>query len=185
MLGEAADPRTRESLRQDIAELDRLIGEILLTSRLDAQPSLERSEPIDLLALAAEEAAHYDLEATGTPVIVMGDPLLLRRLIRNLLENARRYGGAGPIDLSVTGSGDRAVLEVADRGPGIPAAERERIFEPFYRLAEAREAGRGSGLGIALVRQIARRHGGSAVCLAGEPAGSRFRIDLPAAKDTR
>jgi signal transduction histidine kinase len=185
MLGEAADPRTRESLRQDIAELDRLIEEILLTSRLDAQPSLERSEPIDLLALAAEEAAHYDLEATGTPVIVMGDPLLLRRLIRNLLENARRYGGAGPIDLSVTGSGDRAVLEVADRGPGIPAAERERIFEPFYRLAEAREAGRGSGLGLALVRQIARRHGGSAVCLAGEPAGSRFRIDLPAAKDTR
>jgi signal transduction histidine kinase len=185
MLGENADARTRESLKQDIAELDRLIEEILLMSRLDAQPAFDRNEPVDLLALAAEEAAHYDLEATGTPVTVTGDRLLLRRLIRNLLENARHYGGDGPVTLSVTRNGDRAVLEVSDRGPGVPAGERERIFEPFYRLADTREAGRGSGLGLALVRQIAQRHGGSAVCLATEPTGSRFRIDLPAAKDMR
>jgi signal transduction histidine kinase len=185
MLGEDADARTRESLKQDIAELDRLIEEILLMSRLDAQPALDRNEPVDLLALAAEEAAHYDLEAAGTPVTVMGDRLLLRRLIRNLLENARRYGGDGPVTLSVTRAAGRAVLEVTDHGPGVPADERERIFEPFYRLADTREAGRGSGLGLALVRQIAQRHGGGAVCLAGEPTGSRFRVDLPAAKDIR
>ena len=185
MLGEDADARTRESLKQDIAELDRLIEEILLMSRLDAQPALDRNEPVDLLALAAEEAAHYDLEAAGTPVTVMGDRLLLRRLIRNLLENARRYGGDGPVTLSVTRAAGRAVLEVTDHGPGVPADERERIFEPFYRLADTREAGRGSGLGLALVRQIAQRHGGGAVCLAGEPTGSRFRVDLPAAKNIR
>ena len=142
---------------------------------------LEHNEPVDLLAVAAEEAAHYDTEASGQPVTVKGDRLLLRRLIRNLLENARRYAGDGPIDVSVVKESDRAVLEVRDHGPGVPSDERERIFEPFYRLAATRESGRGSGLGLALVREIARRHGGEAVCLAAEGGGSRFRIDLPAA----
>lgn len=181
LLSDAADAKTRQSLKHDITELDQLIEEILLASRLDAQPILDRHEPVDLLALAAEEAAHYDLEATGTLVTVSGDRLLLRRLIRNLLENARRYAGDGPISISVTIEAGRAVLEVADHGPGVPASERERIFEPFYRLEQTRENGRGSGLGLALVRQIARRHGGEAVCLAAEGGGSRFRIDLPAA----
>ena len=124
--------------------------------------------------------AHYDLEATGTPVTVAGDRLLLRRLIRNLLENAKRYAGNGPIAISVAAEADRAVLDVADHGPGVPAGERERIFEPFYRLIATRESGRGSGLGLALVREIARRHGGEAVCLAADGGGSRFRIELPA-----
>src|SRR6266851_5543079 len=181
LLGEQADARTRQSLKQDVAELDQLIEEILLASRLDAQTVLDRREPVDLLALAAEEAAHYDLEATGTPVTVPGDRLLLRRLIRNLLENAKRYAGDGPISIAVTNEAGRAVLEVADHGPGVPASERERIFEPFYRLEQTRENGRGSGLGLALVRQIARRHGGEAVCLTAEGGGSRFRIDLPIA----
>ncbi len=180
LLGEQADPRMRESLKRDIAELDQLIEEILLTSRLDAVPTVAHAEPIDLLALAAEEAAHYDVEAGGMLVTVAGDRLLLRRLIRNLLENARRYAGAGPVDLTVAAEAGRAILEVRDHGPGVPAAERERIFEPFYRLAATRENGRGSGLGLALVREIARRHGGTAACLAADGGGSRFRIDLPA-----
>ncbi len=183
MLGESAEPATRAALREDIAELDRLIEEILLTSRLDAQPALDRDEVVDLLAVAAEEAAHYDLEVGGAPVAVRGDRLLLRRLVRNLIENARRYGGNGPVAVTAWPRDGRAILEIADRGPGIPPAERERVFEPFYRLPATRETGRGSGLGLALVRQIARRHGGEAVCLAAEPHGSRFRIDLPAAKE--
>ena len=183
MLGDGADAKTRESLKQDVAELDQLIEQILLASRLEAQPVLDQREPVDLLALAAEEAARYDLEATGVPATVSGDRLLLRRLIRNLIENARRYAGEGPITVSVGRENDRVVLDVTDRGPGVPEAERRRIFEPFYRLAGAKENGRGSGLGLALVLDIAQRHGGSAVCLPGEPAGSRFRIDLPAAKE--
>jgi signal transduction histidine kinase len=181
LLGETADAKTRDSLKRDIAELDQLIEEILLSSRLEVVQGLEHNEPVDLLAVAAEEAAHYDTEASGQPVTVDGDRLLLRRLIRNLLENARRYAGDGPIDVSVVKESERAVLEVRDHGPGIAVDERERIFEPFYRLAATRESGRGSGLGLALVREIARRHGGEAVCLAAEGGGSRFRIDLPAA----
>lgn len=181
LLGEQADPRTRESLKQDIAELDLLIDEILLSSRLEAVPGLERHEPVDLLAIAAEEAARYDIEASGEPVTVSGDRLLLRRVIRNLLENAQRYAGDGEIAISVHPEAGRAILEVRDHGPGVSPDERERIFEPFYRLAAARETGRGSGLGLALVREIARRHGGEAVCVAADGPGSRFRIDLPAA----
>ncbi len=185
MLGEDADAKTRESLKRDVEELDQLIEQILLASRLEALPTLEHREPVDLLALAAEEAARFDLDVTGQPVTVSGDRTLLRRLIRNLLENARRHGGEGQIEVSVTEEAGRAVLEVSDRGPGVPAAERQRIFEPFYRLAGGSETGRGSGLGLALVLDIARRHGGDAVCLAADGGGSRFRIDLPAAKDTR
>jgi signal transduction histidine kinase len=181
LLGETADAKTRDELKRDIAELDHLIEEILLTSRLEAVPGLERHEPIDLLALAAEEGAHYDTEAEGDPVVVDGDRLLLRRLVRNLLENARRYAGDGPIELSVKRTGDRATLDVRDHGPGVAADERERIFEPFYRPAATRETGRGSGLGLALVRDIADRHGGSVVCLAADGGGTRFRVDLPAA----
>lgn len=181
LLGEQADPKTRDSLKRDVAELDQLIEEILLASRLDAVRDLDRSEPIDLLALAAEEASHYDVEADGEPVTVQGDRVLLRRLVRNLLENARRYAGDGPIDVSVVSEAGRAVLEVRDHGPGVPAGERERIFEPFYRLQATRETGRGSGLGLALVRGIARRHGGEAVCLAADGGGSRFRVTIPRA----
>ena len=184
LLGENADPKTRDSLKQDVAELDQLIEQILLASRLEAVPTLEHREPVDLLALAAEEASHYDLEATGQPVTVSGDRTLLRRLVRNLVENAQRYGGSGegggPISVSVTLEGGRAVLNVSDHGPGVPEAERQRIFEPFYRLAGGAETGRGSGLGLALVLDIARRHGGDAVCLAADGGGSRFRVDLPA-----
>ena len=152
LLSEGADAKTRESLKRDVEELDQLIEQILLASRLEALPTLEHREPVDLLALAAEEAARFDLGAIGQPVTV-----------------------------SVTAEAGRAVLEVSDHGPGVPASERQRIFEPFYRLAGGTETGRGSGLGLALVLDIARRHGGDAVCLAAENGGSRFRIDLPAA----
>ena len=185
LLGDGADPKTRESLKRDVAELDELIEQILLASRLEALPTLEQREPVDLLALAAEEASHYDVEVDGEPVTVSGDRTLLRRLVRNLVENAQRYGGGKDGDdsvvVSVTRESNCAVLEVTDKGPGVPEAERQRIFEPFYRMAGAAESGRGSGLGLALVLDIARRHGGDAVCLAAEGGGSRFRVDLPAA----
>lgn len=169
----------RTTIERDVAELDDGIGELLLASRLDAQPALERAEPVDLLALAAEEAARCGAEASGESIAVRGDARMLRRLVRNLLENARRHGGDAAIEVSVSRSGSRARLAVDDRGPGVADRERERIFEAFYRPAGA-QGGGGLGLGLALVRRIARHHGGDARCLARDGGGTRFEVELPA-----
>ncbi len=181
LLGKDADPKARAELKRDVAELDQLIDSLLLTSRLDALPAVERHEPVDLLAVAAEEAAHYGLEAGGESAIVQGDTTLLRRLVRNLLENARRYAGDGSIEITTKIEKGRALLDVRDHGPGVAAIDREKIFQPFYRPPGSAETGRGFGLGLALVRQIAAGHGGTAVCLPADGGGSVFRIGLPAA----
>jgi signal transduction histidine kinase len=173
----------RARVARDVAELDALVGEVLLASRLDAlEPgqALERREAVDLLGLAAEECARTGAHCTGEPVTVQGDATLLRRLVRNLLENARRHAGEGPVELYVCADpGGVAHLAVSDRGPGVPESERERVFEPFYRPKGASESKDGSfGLGLALVRQIARHHGGEARCLAREGGGTTFEVDL-------
>ncbi len=178
MLGREATPELRAGLERDIADLDALVDEILLASRLDSVEALDVREDVDLLALAAEECARVDAALEGEPVSVRGDARLLRRMIRNLLENARRHGAGTPIDVSVR-KGAGAALRVCDRGPGVPETERERIFEPFYRLAGAREREGGVGLGLALVRQIARKHGGDAKCTPREGGGSCFEVLLP------
>ena len=180
LVGDAIEPARREQLKKDVAELDQLIDEILLASRLDAIRTPERVEEVELLGLAAEEAARYDASVEGETALTRGDPSLLRRMIRNLLENARRYGGETAPDVRVGKLSPRqAWIEVRDRGPGIAEPEREKIFEPFHRLPGSAETGRGTGLGLALVRQIARNHGGDAVCLAADGGGSRFRVTLP------
>ena len=173
-----ADPPLYDELARSIAELDTLIEEMLLSSRLDALRTLERSEDVDLLALAAEEASHFDRSVEGQPVIVRGDPNLLRRLVRNLLDNAKHHaGGATRVRVDRTASG-KAELSVEDRGSGIPEDERQKIFEPFYRSTHVGAAARGFGLGLALVRQIARAHGGE-VLYTALPEGSRFTVTFP------
>jgi signal transduction histidine kinase len=154
-----------------------LIDEILLTSRLDAAPALQ-IEPVDLLGLVAEECAHYDECALhGEPVAIRADPRLLRRLVRNLLDNARHHG-APPVTVTVGREGPHAVIEVADGGAGIPESERDRVFTPFRRLGGETE---GAGLGLALVRQIARLHGGEAAVAPRPQQPSCFRVILPVA----
>ncbi len=99
--------------------------------------------------------------------------------MRNLLENARRHAAGSVVEASVAALPDGgARLRVEDRGPGVPEAERERIFEFFYRPAGSGSAAEGSGLGLALVRQIARHHGGDARCLPREGGGSCFEVEL-------
>jgi len=168
-------PKYKADVERDMAELESLIDEILLASRLDAMPNLQATEDVDLLALAAEECARYDeCVLDGRPVSVIGDPRLLRRMVRNLLENAKRHG-TPPVQVTVERSGALAVLDVADCGRGVPESERERVFMPFHRLGEDV---RGAGLGLSLVRQIARLHRGDAVVAPRAP--SCFRVSLPA-----
>jgi signal transduction histidine kinase len=185
LLSKGSDVGRKAEIEQDIAELDDLITEILLASRLDAVSKLERSEEVDLLGLAAEEAAHYDAcDVSGDAIVVVGDDRLLRRLIRNLIENAHRHG-TPPVAVSVGRAGGSAVLRVSDHGPGIPEADRERIFEPFFRTGRASSSGSrsstGTGLGLALVRQIARQHGGDATYSAEAGGRSVFTVTLPLA----
>ena len=180
-------PEIRERISRDIQELDELIGELLLASRLDSINSineLSRNEDVDLLALAAEEAARTGAKVTGEPLRIHGEPRMLRRMIRNLLENGERYAGDGAVEVDVGKSaGGKVRLRVTDSGPGVPAEERERIFEPFYRPPGDRsQADTGVGLGLALVRQIAERHGGSVRCLPADGGGTCFEVLLASAQ---
>jgi signal transduction histidine kinase len=172
-----SDRKHKEALEQDIAELDLLVDELLLASRLDVATTLDNPEEVDLLGLAAEECARFDdCSVEGHPVTVRGDPRLLRRMIRNLVENGERHG-TRPIRVEVRSDGDGAVMDVIDAGEGVPESERDHIFTPFHRL---RSDVRGAGLGLSLVRQIARLHGGDAVVAPRPGAPSCFRVTLPA-----
>ena len=182
LLEDGPRPDLLERVTLDIDELDDLIGELLISSRLDAPEQSGHHESVDLLALAAEEAARIEgVDVHGVSQRVEGDPRLLRRLVRNLLANAVRHGEP-PIEVEV--STDRAGVDVrlvvADRGPGVPESERERIFESFYRPAGQASADGGVGLGLSLVRQLAERHHGRIHCEAREGGGTRFVLELPA-----
>ena len=187
-------PAFRDEILRNIAELDQLVDEILLASRLDAhEADVGTIELVDMVGLAAEECARVDadLDAGADALEVRGVAKLLRRAVRNLLENARRYS-QGDITVSLrrsAHSSDKqpmAEVRVCDHGPGVPEALRERIFEPFYRLPGASERAGGVGLGLALVRSIATRHGGRVYCQDrpdGRP-GACFVLELPLRGET-
>jgi signal transduction histidine kinase len=174
----AQQARLKQEIHTNIAELDALVEEVLLASRLDNQAAMDMSSSVALLPLAAEEAARVGASAGGEDLSVRGDERLLRRALRNLLENALRYG-AGEIEVSVRPQGKQALVSVCDRGCGVPEAMRERIFEPFFRLPGHAEREGGVGLGLSLVRQIAQRHAGQVRCVAREGGGSCFEVVLP------
>lgn len=186
LLQERPSAATRDEIARNIHELDQLIDEILLASRLDATPDdLGPFEPVDLVGLGAEECARTgaELEVQAAPqtLVVQGVSRLLRRALRNLLENARRHG-AGTVSLTLDASDGQVQMRVADQGPGVPAALRERIFEPFFRLPGASERDGGVGLGLALVRSIALRHGGTVHCEERPGGGACFVLRLPVAR---
>lgn len=208
-------------VRRSIHELDELVEEILLASCLEQQTAEAwQREPVDMLLLVSREAERcgavwmLDESLQSVPagsILVPGDVRLLRRLLRNLLENARRYqpavaepvlmtlarlpGSAGPREGQAASGGrqpdtgteplvaDAASgwlrIAVLDRGPGVPPSGRERIFEPFYRVDGHSEQAGNVGLGLALVRQIAERHGGDVHYESRPGGGSCFVVRLP------
>jgi signal transduction histidine kinase len=178
---QAPNEERQAEIERNLRELDLLIEEILLASRLDHPGTVERRELVELLALTAEEAARGGASADGEEVEILGDPRLLRRMVRNLIDNANRHG-APPVELTVIReAGGAAEVIVADHGPGIRPEEREPIFTPFHRPAGREEAAGGWGLGLSLVRQIARQHGGDVRCEGRDGGGSRFVVHLSAA----
>jgi signal transduction histidine kinase len=188
LMGDAPSSAMKAEISRSVGELDQLIDEILLASRLDAKEvDIGTIEAVDMTGVASEECAridaHLELGIDPHSLVVSGVAKLLRRLMRNLLENARRYG-ASDIEVqlsSLTENNHNWVrLCVCDRGPGVPLDLRERIFEPFYRLPGASECEGGVGLGLSLVRSIVQRHGGHVRCEDRRGGGAQFVVMLPA-----
>jgi signal transduction histidine kinase len=178
----AVDQATlHRDLLRHVDEMDSLVGDLLFVVTGDERP-LTR-QPLDLEDIVLEEATR--VRRLGGPVIdtsgvsaapVIGDPELLRRLVRNLVENAVAHA-ATRIDLSASASGSEVVVEVADDGRGVPAGQEEAVFARFHRGDPSRST-RGTGLGLSIARTIAERHGGS-LSLVGSGPGARFRLVLP------
>jgi len=177
----------KKEIARNIAELDQLIDEILLASRLDSEDAdMGIIESVDVMGLCAEECARVGAVLEIQPGVLrietQGVSKLLRRLIRNLLENAARYGaiqGPEDVQLQCELTDAEVIIKVCDKGPGVPPALREKIFEPFFRLPGASERSGSVGLGLALVKAIAMRHQGSVSCLAREGGGACFEVRLP------
>lgn len=172
---------------QEAVRMGSLVDDLLRLARLDeGRPPPD--QPVDLAALAAdavqdaratEPAREVALHAPG-PVTVRGDEDGLRQVVANLIGNALVHAPGAPIEVRVATEGDRAVLEVADRGPGLSDQDAGRAFERFYRADASRSRERGgSGLGLAIVEGIARAHGGSAHITSALGHGTTVRVELP------
>lgn len=178
MVKDGGAPQRLDALQADIAELDELIDEILLMSRLEESSDRMTFEPVDLLALAAEECSRFeDCRLTGQHVEINADVRLLRRLLRNLITNAHRHGKP-PVEVTLSNSGKMAQLTVSDHGEGIPENARAHIFEPFFR-GQGKQNVAGYGLGLALVKQIAQSHDGSVTLGESDHGGACFIVEFP------
>jgi signal transduction histidine kinase len=181
-------PALADDLLTDVDRLSRLVDDLLLLARADdgsTRALIRRAETVELGQLLGEVAARYPTvryERPAVPLRVQGERDAIGRVVANLLDNAVRHA-ASSVWLSVAADGAYQMISVSDDGPGIPAADRERVFDRFTRLddARARDAG-GSGLGLAIVRELVRRHGGTVVLRGtSPPPGLRVDVRLPGA----
>jgi two-component system osmolarity sensor histidine kinase EnvZ len=181
MMDDKGDPDLRNGVVQDIEEIDTAIGQFLDFARLrDAEAAVPAS---DLNALARNVVGRYTrshravrLEA-GTVRPLALRPVATQRLVANLIDNALRHARS-EVEVATFEEGDKAVIEVLDRGPGIPPDAAEHMLQPFTRLDTAR-GGSGTGLGLAIVDRVAGMHGGSVKLLPREGGGLRARVELP------
>jgi signal transduction histidine kinase len=188
-VGPAEDwPGMLDEVLFDVDRLEQLVGDLLALARSDeAGGVLRRREPVALDQLVTEVADEYldarvPVHSSTNAVSVDGDPEALRRVVVNLLDNAVRYASSQvSVDIAVNGNGT-AELVVGDDGPGIPEDERERVFDRFYRTHESRSRDTGgTGLGLPIVRDVVRAHGGS-VSLGDNHPGLRATVILPVAR---
>lgn len=181
MLDDKTDASLREGMVQDVEDIDAVINQFLDFARIAAEPSnLSELDLNELVHAATERYQRQGKHVTarpGTLPLLRLQPPAVQRLLTNLVENALRHGGDEvEIETATERTGIR--LSVLDRGPGIPAADAERMLQPFTRLNEARSTP-GSGLGLAIVDRIAKMHGGSVRLLAREGGGLEARVEFP------
>lgn len=184
LLGDAQphQVRAKAEIARNIDELDQLIDEVLLASRLEQNPdAVALDEDVDLVGLAAEECARVGASLeVSTEAVARGNSKLLRRMMRNLLENAKRHGshqGQEEVEASITRTPmGHICFTVADRGPGVPLEWQAKVFEPFVRVPGSQEKHGSVGLGLALVQRIATRHGAHADCRSRLGGGSLFAV---------
>jgi two-component system OmpR family sensor kinase len=178
-------------LRAEAARMGVLLDDLLLLARLDAAEveAPLRTTDTDLVELVQQAADAFRASHPGHPLAVTSgagplrlrvDPQRIRQVLDNLLTNAAVHTPAGtPVSVEVTADGDTALVRVADAGPGIPAEDRERVFDRFYRVDKARSRDRGgSGLGLSVARSLARAHGGG-IDVSSAPGSTVFTLRLP------
>jgi signal transduction histidine kinase len=174
-------PAVARRLLDDHRRLDRLTGDLLLLARLDDRPG-QGGEQVRLDEIVAGELSvvrRAEVEVDLAPVTVTGVVPELTRMVRNLLDNADRHA-THRLAVRLSVDGDTAVLTVDDDGPGVPAPQRERVFDRFFRLDESRaRTSGGAGLGLAMARRIARGHGGDLTADVASLGGARFTVRLP------
>ena len=176
-----ADAQLKDGMTADIEEMDRIINQFLDFARTDGG---ETPRHADLAAITADVAEHY--RRHGRPVATdLGSvpelplqTMAMRRVVLNLVDNALRYGGK-EVGIAVRAEDHAVVLQVTDRGPGIPVSEVERLKRPFTRLEVARSDKGGAGLGLAIVERVVRAHRGSLELLPREGGGLVAQIRLP------
>jgi two-component system, OmpR family, osmolarity sensor histidine kinase EnvZ len=170
----------------DIAEMDSIIGQFLDFARTQSDEQLVPTDLSDLAREAVERELRLGHAVTADIAPVPEQPLRrmgVKRMIANLLDNALAYGG-NDVCVATRSEGGKLILEVLDRGPGIPPGEAERLKQPFTRLEQARSDKGGSGLGLAIVDRIVRHHGGSFDLIAREGGGLIARVSLPLREET-
>jgi signal transduction histidine kinase len=197
------DPGTVTALRGETERLNRLVDALLLLARADERGLQPRREEVDLDEVAESERGRpadsaVVAEVHAQPVRVIGDRGQLARVVRNLVDNARRHARSRVL-VTVRREADTAMIEVSDDGPGVPLADRGKVFERFVRLDDARaRSDGGSGLGLAIVAEVVTAHGGTVevgdapgggalfrVRLAAQPYGPVAELDPPVAKTVR
>ena len=179
--------RSLQAIERNASHMSRLLNQLLSDASVIHRSNLQRYAPVDL-AETVHQALHeavpqvdpiprVQLLVTAGPVWVQGDALLLREAIKNLIDNAIKYSAAAPLQVALTTEGDSAVLTIADHGPGIAAADAERVFERFAR-GEGAPAG-GAGLGLAIVKRVVDAHGGRIDLANRREGGLVATITLP------
>ncbi|MFH2134153.1 MAG: ATP-binding protein [Pseudomonadota bacterium] len=183
MLPENSDTKTVERLRRDIEDMNVLIGEFLSLSRDLQQESAEQFDLAEMLREIAEETNAQGAQVAchvHPGLTVFAGPLALHRVVQNLLGNALRYSDGKPVQIEAMGNDNEVLIDILDRGPGIPAHEMEKVFRPFYRIESSRNADTGgSGLGLAIVQQLCAANGWQVELHPRDGGGTIARLRLP------